>query len=70
MSYQVTLLVFGILLMLLGLVGKIKAKEIEVGTSSAIVRIVTGFIGIVLIVLSFNPEIPRSFFPAPPEQNA
>lgn len=61
MSYEVTLLVFGILLLLLGLVGKIKAKEIEVGTSSVIVRVVTLIIGLILIVLSFNPEIPKNF---------
>ena len=57
MSYEVTLLVFGILLLLVGLVGKVKAKEIEVGTSSRIVRIVLALLGIVLVVLSFNPDI-------------
>ena len=60
MSYEVTLLVFGILLLLLGLVGKIKAKELEVGTSSTTVRVVTSLIGFVLITLSFNPDIPKS----------
>ncbi len=59
MSYEVGLLSFGILLMLLGLIGKIKAKELEVGTSSVIVRLVTLIIGLFLIVLSFNPEIAK-----------
>lgn len=61
MSYEVTLLVFGILLFLLGVVGKIKAKEIEVGTSSVTARVVTTVIGVFLIVLSFNPDIPKTF---------
>ena len=64
MSYEVGLLSFGILLMLLGLIGKIKAKELEVGTSSVIVRVVTLIIGLFLIVLSFNPEIPKKFLAA------
>ena len=61
MDYNVTLLVFGILLLLLGLVGKVKAKEIEVGTSSATVRIITVILGSFLMVFSFNPDIPKTF---------
>ena len=61
MTYEVGLLSFGILLMLLGLIGKIKAKELEVGTSSVIVRVVTLIIGLFLIVLSFNPEILKNY---------
>ena len=59
MDYYVALLVFGVLLLLLGLVGKVKAKELEVGTSNVTVRIVTTLVGSVLIVLSFvfNPGI-------------
>jgi len=68
MSYEVTLLVFGILLLLVGLVGKVKAKEIEVGTSSRIVRIVLALLGIVLVVLSFNPDITKTFLSTPPKQ--
>ena len=52
MTYEATLLVFGILLLLIGLIGKVKAKELEIGTSSAIARAVTGLVGIVLIVIS------------------
>jgi hypothetical protein len=52
MSYEATLLVFGILLLLIGLIGKVKAKELEIGTSSAIARALTGLVGIVLIVIS------------------
>lgn len=60
-EYNVTLLIFGILLLLLGLVGKVKAKEIEVGTSSVSVRVVTALIGFTLMIFSFNTDIPKDF---------
>lgn len=62
MSYEVSLLVFGILLLILGLVGKIQAKELEVGTSSIIVRVIITLVGSVLIILSFQPDIVKDFF--------
>ena len=68
MSYEVTHLLVGIFLILAGLVGKVKAEWIEVGTSSRMARIVIALIGIVLLVLSFNPEIPGAFLPAAPEK--
>ena len=52
MDYSVALLVFGILLLLIGLIGKVKAKELEVGTSSRTIRSVVGTVGVVLITLS------------------
>ena len=61
MSYEVTLLVFGILLILVGLLGKVKAKELEVGTSSRTARAVIAVLGIVLVIFSFNPDITRSY---------
>lgn len=61
MEFQVTLLGFGILLLLLGLIGKVKAKEIDVGTSSPTVRVITTLVGLTLIVLSFNPEVVKPF---------
>ncbi len=61
MDYEVALLIFGILLLLLGLVGQVKAKEIEVGTSNSVVRIVATLVGVLFIVLSFDPDLPRSF---------
>ena len=57
MNHQVALLVFGILLLLLGLIGKVKAKEIEVGTSSKVVRTITAVLGVVLVVFSFDPNL-------------
>ncbi|MEM6308473.1 MAG: hypothetical protein AAF754_00360 [Pseudomonadota bacterium] len=52
MDYGVALLVFGILLLLLGLVGQIKAKELEVGTGHPVVRTIVGVLGVGLITLS------------------
>ena len=55
MTYEVALLTFGVILLLLGLIGRVKAKEIDVGTSSAMARLTVGIIGVVLVVLSFDP---------------
>lgn len=65
MSYEVTLLIFGILLLLVGLVGRVKAKELEIGTSSKMVRLVLSLLGIALLVLSFNPDIVKNFLSGP-----
>ena len=55
MSYEVALLSFGVILLLLGLIGRVKAKEIDVGTSSAVARVIVAVIGLALIVVSFDP---------------
>jgi hypothetical protein len=52
MTYEATLLVFGILLLLVGLIGKVKAKELEIGTDSTAARAITGLVGVILIVIS------------------
>ena len=52
--YAVALLALGVILLLLGLVGKVKLKEmIEVGTENAIVRSILAIIGILFIGVSF-----------------
>ena len=56
MTYEVALLTFGVALMLLGLIGKVKIKEIDIGTNNRIARITASGIGIVFILLSFNPS--------------
>ena len=56
LNYEVTLLIFGILLLLIGLVGKVKAKELEVGTSSKFARAATGVVGVALIILSLPTD--------------
>ena len=55
MEHETTLLVFGILLLLIGLVGQVKARELEIGTSNILTRAVIGLIGVLFIVLSFIP---------------
>ena len=65
MPYEVILLVLGILLLLIGFVGKVKAREFQVETNSGMARIVMAFVGIVLVVLSFNPDITKTFLSSP-----
>ena len=57
MTYETTLLIFGILLLLIGLVGNVKAKELEIGTDSIVARTVIGIVGAVLIGLSLVSEV-------------
>ncbi|MEM8839295.1 MAG: hypothetical protein AAGE89_14465 [Pseudomonadota bacterium] len=52
MDYSVALLIFGILLLLVGLIGRVKAKELEVGTANPVTRVVVGVIGVGLVALS------------------
>ncbi len=62
MTYQVAMLGFGLLLLLVGLIGRVKAKEVEIGTTSMFARVATALIGSVLVVLSFwlivKPPVP------------
>jgi hypothetical protein len=63
MTFQVALLIFGILLLLLGLVGKIKAKELEAGTTNPAARTVFSILGLILVVVSFDPGMVTSILP-------
>ncbi len=65
MTFDVALLVFGVLLLLVGLVGKVKAKELEVGTNSRVARSVIGLIGAAMLALSFNPDLVKEWYSAP-----
>lgn len=56
MTYEVALLSFGVILLLLGLIGKVKIKEIDIGTRNGTARIAASLVGIILILLSFNPS--------------
>ena len=70
LSYEVALLLVGILLLLVGLVGKVKAKELEVGTSSTIARIATGLAGVALIVPSvFFKDLGETFTSSDPNHS-
>ena len=66
MPYETTLLIFGVLLLLVGLLGKVRAKELEVGTESATARAIIGLVGVGLILMSFIAgELPISWEETP-----
>ena len=54
---EATLLTLGVLLLLVGLVGQVKAKEIEVGTRNPAVRVILGIIGAAFIIVALRNEI-------------
>ncbi len=61
---ETTLLTMGILLMLVGLIGQVKAKEIEVGTKNPFVRIILGVIGVIFVYLALSKDyLPVSVSP-------
>lgn len=60
MPFQSMLFIFGAILFIVGLIGQIRAKEIEVGTTNKTIRICCLIFGLVSIVLSFT---------LPPSQN-
>lgn len=55
-GFEIALLTTGVVLFLLGLVGRVKTKDIEVGTANKLARVVGGVLGIVFICLSFAPH--------------
>jgi hypothetical protein len=57
MDYQTALLTFGVGLLLLGMIGQVKLKELEVGTSNNISRSILGALGVILILLSFYSAV-------------
>ncbi|MEM7357519.1 MAG: hypothetical protein AAF431_00265 [Pseudomonadota bacterium] len=56
MSFSVALLTFGVILLLVGIAGKIQAKELSVGTDSPASRVVVGILGAMLIVVALSQE--------------
>lgn len=55
---EATLLTFGVLLILIGLIGKVKAKEIDVGTQNPFVRIILGVIGVLFVSIALRIPLP------------
>jgi len=51
---EATLLTLGVILILVGLIGQVKAKEIEVGTKNTLVRIILGLIGVVFVIIALK----------------
>lgn len=56
MEFSIALLTFGVILLLVGIAGKIQAKELSVGTDSAISRVVIGIVGAVLIAMALSQQ--------------
>jgi hypothetical protein len=60
-TLYVTLLTLGVMLLLVGIIGQVKAKELDVGTKNPLARIIIGLIGLFFIGLSLY----QSFFIPP-----
>lgn len=56
MTFQTLLLALGVLLLLLGLIGKVETQYVKIGTSNTITRVIIGIIGGLFIILSFTSE--------------
>jgi hypothetical protein len=63
---EATLLTLGVLLILVGLLGQVKAQEIEVGTKNPIARTILGLVGVVFVVISLRPLLAGLGLPLPP----
>jgi hypothetical protein len=48
------LITIGVILLLVGLIGQVKAKELEVGTKNVLVRIILGLLGLVFIGIALG----------------
>ena len=71
-EFPAVLLTLGVTLLLVGLVGKVKTKDMEVGTENKTIRLILGAIGAVFIALAlfivFKPAAPSAevkIFPYP-----
>ncbi len=53
-----TLLTLGVILLVVGLIGQVKAREIEVGTQNPIVRVILGLIGLTFVLIALYQSIP------------
>ena len=62
------ILTLGIILFLVGLVGKVKAKELEVGTSNKAARITLGILGLGFIILAISGLFYKPPAPVEPTQ--
>ena len=63
MEFSTVLLITGIVLVLLGLTGKIEIQQVKVGTNTKYIRVLSIFIGIFFIILSllFELHVPHNF---------
>ena len=63
MDLKTTLLTLGVILILVGLIGQVKAKEIEVGTKNPLARLVLGLIGFAFVGVALSDSIIPYIFP-------
>jgi hypothetical protein len=75
-EFPVVLLTLGVTLLLVGLIGKVKTKDMEVGTENKIVRVIVGSIGAAFVALAlliaFKPSTGSAeakIFPYPTSDN-
>jgi hypothetical protein len=54
---KTTLLTLGVLLLLVGMIGQVRAKELEVGTRNPFVRIILGVMGAVFIAVALRADM-------------
>ncbi len=47
-------LILGVLLILVGVIGQVKAKEIEIGTKNPIARIIVGLLGVAVCIIAIS----------------
>lgn len=66
-TFEVALFISGILLILVGLVGRIKARELEVGTDSKVTRVIVGVLGASFVAVSFGLALKEPRTSASPE---
>ena len=52
-----TLLTLGVILLVVGLIGQVKAREIEVGTQNPIVRVILGLIGLTFVLIARGCQV-------------
>jgi hypothetical protein len=62
-SELVAILTIGVVLLLVGLIGKVKAQILEVGTDNKLVRFIVGILGLMLMIFSIILMIDPSLFP-------
>lgn len=51
---EITIFTFGVLLFLLGLVGKVEVRAIKVGTNNQLARVIAGIIGIGFVIIALS----------------
>jgi len=67
MDFEVVLLIAGLLLVVVGVVGQVKFKEVEIGAKNRAARITLGVLGLALTIISFNPNVVKGLISGEPD---